>query len=145
MEGCDGLLSRAKRLGLQLKGFLGEGVTVCIAASSPGGAGGRGGSEGAGDETAAAGTGAGLSRGQRLSRIHRMVRPAKRKKTFDILTIMLLGIVCTPYKEYIRGATQGSPAKTWYNVIQCYKWLQTRRMMQTAPIAVVEFQRNVRE
>ncbi|CAM9876544.1 unnamed protein product, partial [Scytosiphon promiscuus] len=71
VEGCDGLSSRAKRLGLKTRGFLGEGVTVCVAASSSSapssGGGGR-----AGDEAAAS-----LSRGRRLSRIHRMVTQAQ--------------------------------------------------------------------
>ncbi|CAM9155827.1 unnamed protein product [Pylaiella littoralis] len=71
VEGCDGLSSRAKRLGLKMKDFLSEGVTVCVAAASPS-LSSSAGDEAAATATAAAGAGADQSRGRRLSRIHRM-------------------------------------------------------------------------
>lgn len=81
VEGCDGLSSRAKRLGLKMKDFLSEGVTVCVAAAaaSSKAAAEGGGQGGAGDMLAVsagagATAGADQSRGRRLSRIHRMVR-----------------------------------------------------------------------
>ncbi|CAM9966417.1 unnamed protein product, partial [Ectocarpus sp. 4 AP-2014] len=79
VEGCDSLSSRAQRLGFRTRGFLGEGVTVCVAASTTSSAGGGGASEDA--ATAGAAGGAGQSRGRRLSRIHRMVTQAQTESS----------------------------------------------------------------
>ncbi|CAB1109784.1 unnamed protein product [Ectocarpus sp. CCAP 1310/34] len=74
VEGCGSLSSRAQRLGFKTRGFLGEGVTVCVAASTNPAAGDGGASEDAATATAGAVGGARQLRGRRLSRIHRMAQ-----------------------------------------------------------------------
>lgn len=84
VEGCECLTARARRLGLKTKGFLGEGVTVCVAATSRA----RKAEEG------------GQSRGRRRDRIHRMVRQHLK------LPLSCFQDILRYHTKYTRGGSQ---------------------------------------
>ena len=72
VEGCDDLATRAKRLGLRTRGFLGAEVTVCVVATTAAAAAVAGEDRTAEEAAAAATVNPKYSR--RRDRIHRMVR-----------------------------------------------------------------------
>lgn len=89
VEACENLTARAEKLGLKVKGFLGEEVTVCIATTT--------GDSVKGDATAAtAGAAVGQSRGRRRDRIHRMVSRIKIADSYNYYSVYCCHVVCKP-------------------------------------------------